>query len=67
MVEWPEVGNEDLTQIIKNLQYQLKEVFKQQGKLTDSDMLKISQELDKYILECQRRNLTYQKGGKFQK
>ncbi|MGG4459739.1 aspartyl-phosphate phosphatase Spo0E family protein [Brevibacillus porteri] len=65
MVEWPEVGNEDLTQIIKNLQYQLKEVFKQQGKLTDSDMLKISQELDKYILECQRRNLTYQKGGKF--
>lgn len=64
MVEWQEVSNEDLTQIIKNLQYQLKEVFKQQGKLTDSDVLKISQELDEYILECQRRNLTYQKGGK---
>ncbi|MFF0830181.1 aspartyl-phosphate phosphatase Spo0E family protein [Brevibacillus sp. NPDC003359] len=63
MVEWPEVSNEDLTQIIKNLQYQLKEVFKQQGKLTDSDVLKISQELDEYILESQRRNLTNQKGG----
>ncbi|ATF11233.1 aspartyl-phosphate phosphatase Spo0E family protein [Brevibacillus sp. HB1.2] len=63
MVEWQEVSNEDLTQIIKNLQYQLKEVFKQQGKLTDSDVLKISQELDEYILECQRRNLTNQKGG----
>ncbi|MCE0451395.1 aspartyl-phosphate phosphatase Spo0E family protein [Brevibacillus sp. AF8] len=65
MVEWQEVSNEDLTQIIKNLQYQLKEVFKQQGKLTNSDVLKISQELDEYILECQRRNLTNQKGGKF--
>ncbi|MBY0083921.1 aspartyl-phosphate phosphatase Spo0E family protein [Brevibacillus brevis] len=65
MVEWQEVSNEDLTQIIKTLQYQLKEVFKQQGKLTDSDVLKISQELDEYILECQRRNLTNQKGGKF--
>ncbi|TQK62025.1 Spo0E like sporulation regulatory protein [Brevibacillus sp. AG162] len=64
MGEWQEVSNEDLTQIIKNLQYQLKEVFKQQGKLTDSDVLKISQELDEYILECQRRNLTNQKGGK---
>ncbi|MED1800821.1 aspartyl-phosphate phosphatase Spo0E family protein [Brevibacillus porteri] len=64
MVEWQEVSNEDLTQIIKNLQYQLKEVFKQQGKLTDSDVLKISRELDEYILECQRRNLTNQKGGK---
>ncbi|MFC8689531.1 aspartyl-phosphate phosphatase Spo0E family protein [Brevibacillus porteri] len=63
MVEWPEVSNEDRTQIIKNLQYQLKEVFKQQGKLTDSDVLKISQELDEYILESQRRNLTNQKGG----
>ncbi|MGK5511818.1 aspartyl-phosphate phosphatase Spo0E family protein [Brevibacillus formosus] len=64
MVEWQEVSNEDLTQIIKNLQYELKEVFKQQGKLTNSDVLKISQELDEYILECQRRNLTNQKGGK---
>ncbi|MFI8716167.1 Spo0E family sporulation regulatory protein-aspartic acid phosphatase [Brevibacillus brevis] len=64
MVEWQEVSNEDLTQIIKNLQYELKEVFKQQGKLTDSDVLKISQELDQFILEYQRRNLTNQKGGK---
>ncbi|WP_429843391.1 Spo0E family sporulation regulatory protein-aspartic acid phosphatase [Brevibacillus sp. FIR094] len=64
MAEWQEVSNEDLTQIIKNLQYQLKEVFKQQGKLTDYDVLKISQELDEYILECHRRNLTNQKGGK---
>ncbi|GAB1531860.1 aspartyl-phosphate phosphatase Spo0E family protein [Brevibacillus formosus] len=64
MVEWQEVSNEDLTQIIKNLQYELKEVFKQQGKLTDSDVLKISQELDQFILEYQRRNLTNQKGAK---
>ncbi|MGG0885580.1 Spo0E family sporulation regulatory protein-aspartic acid phosphatase [Brevibacillus parabrevis] len=67
MVEWQEVSNEDLTQIIKNLQYQLKEVFKQQGKLTDADVLKISQELDEYILECQRRNLTNKKEGRLSK
>ncbi len=67
MVEWQEVSNEDLTQIIKNLQYQLNEVFKQQGKLTDADVLKISQELDEYILECQRRNLTNKKEGRLSK
>lgn len=67
MVEWQEVSNEDLTKIIKNLQSQLKEVFKQQGKLTDSAVVKVSQELDAYILECQRRNLTNSEGRQVSK
>ncbi|PSJ99094.1 hypothetical protein C7R93_05250 [Brevibacillus fortis] len=48
--------------MIKNLQHQLNEVFLQQGNLTDYAVVKVSQKLDEYILESQRRKLHYQKG-----
>ncbi len=47
--------NEDLLQKIDTLQFQLNEIFKQKGSLTDCAVLKVSQELDDYVVEHQRR------------
>ncbi|WP_238352097.1 MULTISPECIES: aspartyl-phosphate phosphatase Spo0E family protein [Brevibacillus] len=47
--------NEDLLQKIDTLQFQLNEIFKQKGSLTDFAVLKVSQELDDYVVEHQRR------------
>ncbi|MFD2087198.1 aspartyl-phosphate phosphatase Spo0E family protein [Brevibacillus brevis] len=46
---------EDLLRKINTLQFQLNEIFKQKGSLTDCAVLKVSQELDNYVVEHQRR------------
>jgi plasmid maintenance system antidote protein VapI len=50
-----QVSDDELSQIIANLQKRLHELVKQKGMLTDDTVVKISQELDKYIVESQRR------------
>ncbi|WP_237898848.1 aspartyl-phosphate phosphatase Spo0E family protein [Brevibacillus brevis] len=47
--------NEDLLQKIDTLQFQLNEIFKQKGSLTDCAVVRVSQELDDYLVEHQRR------------
>ncbi|MFG0217201.1 Spo0E family sporulation regulatory protein-aspartic acid phosphatase [Brevibacillus porteri] len=55
MVRKHEMRNEDLLQKIDTLQFQLNEIFKQKGSLTDCAVVKVSQELDDYVVEHQRR------------
>jgi hypothetical protein len=61
MEGWRAINHEDLSQIIENLQKQLKELVKQKGSLTDCAVLNVSQELDRYIVESQRRILASRK------
>ncbi|ASJ57194.1 hypothetical protein BP422_29030 [Brevibacillus formosus] len=55
MNEWHKVSNEDLLQIIVGLRQKLSQVIKKNGKLTDKTVVEVSQELDNYIVEWQRR------------
>lgn len=61
MEGWRAINHEDLSQIIENLQKQLNELVKQKGSLTDCAVLNVSQELDRYIVESQRRILESRK------
>ncbi|MED1785891.1 aspartyl-phosphate phosphatase Spo0E family protein [Brevibacillus fortis] len=63
MNEWHKVSNEDLLQIIVGLRQQLSEVIKKNGRLTDKTVVEVSQELDNYIVEWQRRKNINRKGG----
>ncbi|WP_039960328.1 aspartyl-phosphate phosphatase Spo0E family protein [Brevibacillus sp. BC25] len=63
MNEWHKVSNEDLLQIIVVLQQQLSDVIKKNGRLTDKTVVEVSQELDNYIVEWQRRKNINRKGG----
>ncbi|MFF2528902.1 Spo0E family sporulation regulatory protein-aspartic acid phosphatase [Brevibacillus sp. NPDC058079] len=47
--------DEDLSRKINTLQLQLNEIFKQKGSLIDCAVVKVSQELDDYVVEHQRR------------
>ncbi|UYZ15322.1 MULTISPECIES: aspartyl-phosphate phosphatase Spo0E family protein [Brevibacillus] len=49
------VSDEELSQIIATLQKRLCELVKQKGVLTDGAVVQVSQELDQYIVESQRR------------
>ncbi|NQF15757.1 aspartyl-phosphate phosphatase Spo0E family protein [Brevibacillus sp. HB1.3] len=55
MNEWHKVSNEDLLQIIVGLRQKLSQVIKKNGRLTDKTVVEVSQELDNYIVEWQRR------------
>ncbi|TQR30194.1 aspartyl-phosphate phosphatase Spo0E family protein [Brevibacillus brevis] len=63
MNEWHKVSNEDLLQIIVGLRQKLSEVIKKNGRLTDKTVVEVSQELDNYIVEWQRRKNINLKGG----
>ncbi|MBH0331727.1 aspartyl-phosphate phosphatase Spo0E family protein [Brevibacillus brevis] len=63
MNEWHKVSNEDLLQIIVGLRQKLSEVIKKNGRLTDKTVVEVSQELDNYIVEWQRRKNINRKGG----
>ncbi|NRR04581.1 aspartyl-phosphate phosphatase Spo0E family protein [Brevibacillus sp. RS1.1] len=63
MNEWHKVSNEDLLQIIAGLRQKLSEVIKKNGRLTDKTVVEVSQELDNYIVEWQRRKNINRKGG----
>ncbi|MBR8660527.1 aspartyl-phosphate phosphatase Spo0E family protein [Brevibacillus sp. NL20B1] len=62
MEGWRAKNHEDVSQIIENLQKQLNEIVKQKGSLTDCAVLRVSQELDRYIVERQRMLLESRKG-----
>lgn len=63
MNEWHKVSNEDLLQIIVSLRQKLSEAIKKNGRLTDKTVVEVSQELDNYIVEWQRRKNINRKGG----